>query len=193
MIDFGTSIVFIDAFTNSSGITNYRIDVSRSANQIVIIASYLGNNTYTSASLEITDIDLIPIENEGFPFEILLMAGIGGGIAIAVSGIIIIRKRSKKKNLQLIEKITAEQKSTIEVKGTTIELSKTDSVKYTQIIRPGMETPQLKEDIEKKIPEETEPKPKENMNENTTKPTSSEKKKGKKAKKTKKAKTKDTK
>ncbi|NVM18555.1 MAG: hypothetical protein HWN80_12640, partial [Candidatus Lokiarchaeota archaeon] len=189
MIDFGTSISYMDAFTNSSGITSYKVVVPRNANRIVITAYYSGNGTYTSASLEITDIELIPVEKGTFPFELLLIIIIGGAIAIGLSGVFIIRKKSKKKSLKAKGQAPVEPKSEKVSKAKIVEHSKPEAVEDTEIVSPETPTPILKEEAKGKIPEESEPISKEEMNGKATKsltPNSSEKKKAKKEKNVKK-------
>ncbi|MFX1588905.1 MAG: hypothetical protein ACFFC1_12165, partial [Promethearchaeota archaeon] len=126
-IDFGTSSSFLYAFTNTSGITNYKIAVPINAIRIIITASYSGNGTYTPASLEITDIQLIPLEDEKFPLGILLLFVIVGTIGVALPGILIVRKKLKKKKLLTKEEIPVKEKPMKENKGKFSEISKPES------------------------------------------------------------------
>ncbi|MFX0059163.1 MAG: hypothetical protein ACFE8J_12760, partial [Candidatus Heimdallarchaeota archaeon] len=186
MIDFGISTSSKYAFTNSSGLTSYKIDVPLNANKIVIMAYYSGNGTYTSASLEITDIELTFLEDERFPIEILLLVVISGSIGVLLTVVLIFRKRSKK----LAKKgVPVEKKSMEEKKEKIIEASKPASNEDTKDVSTEKTKPTSAEDNKKKITEESElistEEPKKNATEKP-KPISTEKDKEKKAGKSKK-------
>ncbi|MFX1495020.1 MAG: hypothetical protein ACFFBZ_12110 [Promethearchaeota archaeon] len=188
VVDFGISISFMDAFTNSSGITSFIIDVPKDAIRIIITASYSGNGTYTSASLEITDIELILVEDGTFPLENLLLIIIGVSIGVVLTGVLILRKRKKKKKLLAKDEEPVKPKSVEEPKKKIIEASRTPSTEDTKETSNKKPKPASPEINKEKITEESEPISVEDTKENTNKtvkPVSTEKKKAKKAEKSK--------
>jgi len=188
MVDFGISISFMDAFTNSSGITSYKINVPKDAIRIIITASYSGNGTYTSASLKITDIELIFVEDGTFPLETLLLIIIGVSIGVILTGVLIFMKKKKKKKLLAKDEVPVNPKSVEGTKEKIIEASKPPSTEDTKEISNETPKPTSREINREKITEESEPISIEDTKESadeTLKPVSTEKKKVKKAKKSK--------
>jgi hypothetical protein len=150
------------------------------------MASYSGNVTYTYASLEITDIELIPVEDGKFPLETLLLITVGGSIGVVLTGIFVVRKKSKKKSSIAKEEVPVKPKSTEETKGKIIEPSKPESAEDTENVTTEPTTPTSMESTKEKITEESESTSKEDTKENANETLTSispEKKKAKKAKK----------
>lgn len=151
-IDFGTSISSQYAFTNASGMVNYQIDVPRNALQIIITAYYPGNGTYTSASFEINDIDLIPVkEPDNFPFLPIILIASVVSIGAVLGGVLLIKRRSKKKKLLIKEAIPEKEKTTKEVKGKT---AKQKESKAGKKVKETSDQPKSSQNIEDKEKEE---------------------------------------
>jgi len=160
IIDFGLSTSIKYTLTDSSGIAHYRIDVPDNAIRINITAFYSGNGTYTSASLEITDIELIPVEEGGIPFGILIIIIIGSSLGVVLTSVIILKKKAKKKSL------IPEKEVSVKPESKTTEKSKPTS------------TEEIKEKITEASKTESAEEPKEKMVE-TSKPVSTEENKEK--------------
>jgi hypothetical protein len=172
-VDFGSSVSFQHAFTNISGMVRYEINVPRNAVKINITAYYSGNGTYTSATLELGDIDLIPIEDtESFPFVPILLLALGASTGVILGGIFLIRRRAKKKKV-IIPEIP---KTTQELMGKKAEIKKPQIEKETKEIsdkKKSSENIEAKEDKEAKPVSDKESKKNEN---NTPKPSSTKSK-----------------
>jgi len=206
IIDFGPSTSIKYSLTNSSGIAHYKIAVPDNAIRIIITAFYSGNGTYTSASLEITDIELIPVEEGGIPFGILIFIIIGSSLGVVLISVIILKKKAKKKNLvpekevpvKPESKTTEKSKltSTEEIKEKIVEVSKTESAGEPKEKIVETSKPVSMDETKEKKNEHSKPTSTgENIEKTieTPKSTSSEKKKVKKVKKAEKSKSKKAK
>jgi hypothetical protein len=119
-IDFGTSTSFQYLFTNASGMSSFEINVPTNALIINITAYYPGNGTYTSASLEISDIVLIPLQDDD-SFPLLPLIVLSAAIFSILAGAIFIRSRSKKKKASIKAEVSQKQKPDHKQVGKNIE------------------------------------------------------------------------
>ena len=146
-IDFGTSISFQSKLTNASGVTNYQITVPINAVKINITAYFLGNGTYTAASLEIADIELIPLGDGGsFPPLPFLLIIVGASIGALLTSLVVVRRRSKKKKASVKTEGAVKQKPSQKLNE---PIEKTDKQTKTSSEPSEHKEPEKENEVEK--------------------------------------------